>query len=221
MTGGTAELRVSRVARPVTTLGPGRRLAVWVQGCGLACRGCMSRDTWDPAGGVVMPVPDLAALCRSLLGPDVDGITVSGGEPLDQAPALAALLDAIAPGPDTDVLVYTGYEPAEARRAGAAVLRRADAVITGRYDAARPTRLVWRGSANQALRPLTGLGHRRYARYLDAEADTAPLEVFPAGNALLLAGVPLPGDLRRLEKGLAGAGAVPRRASWRPAPGSD
>ncbi|GAA2128690.1 4Fe-4S single cluster domain-containing protein [Actinomadura napierensis] len=212
-------LRVSRIVHPVTVLGPGRRLVIWVQGCGLACAGCMSRDTWDPAGGTGLPVTALAAACRGLLVRGADGVTVSGGEPLDQAPALAALLAALRPAlrHAVDILVYTGYETDEALRIGAAVLRHADAVITGRYDAARPTRLVWRGSANQSLLPLTGLGRRRYAEHLDREADPAPLEIFPDGDGLQVVGVPQRGDLRRLETGLAREGAPPRTVSWRPA----
>ena len=56
-------IRVNRVARPVTVLGPGRRLGLWVQGCSIRCPGCASEDTWDPAAGRDLEV---AALARSL-----------------------------------------------------------------------------------------------------------------------------------------------------------
>ena len=39
-------LVVNRVHFPVTALGPGRRLGVWVQGCSIGCAGCLAHDTW-------------------------------------------------------------------------------------------------------------------------------------------------------------------------------
>ncbi|CAO0827169.1 hypothetical protein SMICM17S_10724 [Streptomyces microflavus] len=63
-------------------------------------------------------------------------------------------------GRDADLLdLYTGWEDAEvgASPRAQAVLGLADAVITGRYRAGEPTRLVWRGSANQNLIPQTPL----------------------------------------------------------------
>src|SRR5437870_4096214 len=146
-------LRVSDVLGPITTLGPGRRLGVWVQGCPLACAGCMSRHTWDPRGGRDVEVAWLAGVWRRALADGYDGLTVSGGEPLEQPRELAELLAAAdrlrceAGRPDADLLVYTGREDAElaASPQAAAALTHADAVITGRYRAGEPTRLVWRG----------------------------------------------------------------------------
>ena len=51
---------------PVTALGPGPRLGLWVQGCHLACPGCMSRDTWDPYGGDAAAIDDLVAIWRDV-----------------------------------------------------------------------------------------------------------------------------------------------------------
>ena len=77
--------RISRLHYPVTALGPGRRLGVWVQGCPLACPGCIARDTWDPAGGHEVAVADLTAVWQAAVDDGADGLTVSGGEPLEQA----------------------------------------------------------------------------------------------------------------------------------------
>ncbi len=32
---------------PVTVLGPGRRIGIWLQGCSIGCAGCISQDTWE------------------------------------------------------------------------------------------------------------------------------------------------------------------------------
>ncbi|MEV7139458.1 4Fe-4S cluster-binding domain-containing protein [Streptomyces tauricus] len=85
-------VRVADGCFPVETLGPGRRLGVWFQGCALACPGCMSRHTWDAAGGRATTVGELLKSWEAALALGAAGLTVSGGEPLAQPAALAALL---------------------------------------------------------------------------------------------------------------------------------
>ena len=72
-------LQLSRLHFPVTTLGVGRRIGVWFQGCSIRCPGCVSLDTWDPAHGTTT-VEDVV----TAIGPwleAADGLTVSGGTP--------------------------------------------------------------------------------------------------------------------------------------------
>lgn len=214
-------LRVSRVHFPVTALGPGRRLGVWVQGCPLGCAGCIARDTWDPDGGRGVSVAELAGLWHAALDAGAEGLTVSGGEPLAQAAALGELLSAAARlrtelGSDADLLVYTGYEPGEITGPAAIALEHADAVITGRYDVTRPTTLIWRGSANQVITTRTPLGERRYGPYLDYAPDRAPFQVATSDGNLWFVGVPRQGDMPRLERALRRRGVTFEAVSWRP-----
>ncbi|MFC5155631.1 4Fe-4S cluster-binding domain-containing protein [Streptomyces amakusaensis] len=224
-----ASLRISGTHFPVRTLGPGRRFAVWLQGCALACPGCMSRHTWDPLGGSDRPVPSLLALWRAALAAGADGLTVSGGEPLDQPAGLGALLtgaagirdEALAAGSAAaDLLLYTGYEGEEIDRnpLRTAAVRPVDALVTGRFRIAEPTALVWRGSANQRLRPRTELGRARYAAHLDRTDEGPRLQTHLAEgeNDVRLYGVPLRGELAALERRLARAGIRLDRRSWRP-----
>ncbi|MFE6745350.1 4Fe-4S cluster-binding domain-containing protein [Kitasatospora purpeofusca] len=214
---------VGQVYRPVTSLGPGRRLGIWFQGCTLACPGCMSRHTWEAAGGRELTVERFTALWRAALADGLDGLTVSGGEPLEQPAALAALLAAAdaerrRAGNPADLLVYTGWEPEElaADPATAAALDGADAVITGRYRAGQPTRLAWRGSANQQLTTRTALGRERYAPYLDHRPERPELQVRVSEGEVRVIGVPRPGDLGRIERDLVRRGVTLRETSWRP-----
>jgi anaerobic ribonucleoside-triphosphate reductase activating protein len=219
-----AVLRVSQVLGPITALGPGRRLGVWVQGCPLACAGCMSRHTWDPRGGHDVAVERLVRLWSRGLADGYDGLTVSGGEPLEQPGALAALLEAadqVRRGvgrEDADLLVYTGWEDAEiaASPRATAALDRVDAVITGRYRVGEPTRLVWRGSANQRLIPRTPLGRRRYGRHVHRVSDRPELQVRVTDETVHIVGVPRPGELSALERDLAAGGVTFRENTWRP-----
>lgn len=210
---------ISRVHFPVTALGPGRRLGIWFQGCATACKGCMSRDTWDPAGGTRRTPAALAEVWRLALAAGADGLTVSGGEPFDQPDDLVALLT-LAAGlrqqRAADLLVYTGYEFTDAIARAPQVRDLADALITGPYDVTRPTRLIWRGSANQVLHPLSPLGERRYAPYAALAPDRAPLQVGADGDRIWLIGVPPPGALPAFERGLRRRGVTLGGTTWRP-----
>ncbi|WEO94400.1 4Fe-4S single cluster domain-containing protein [Streptomyces sp. FXJ1.172] len=224
------ELRLEGTHYPLRTLGPGKRLGIWFQGCSLACPGCMSRHTWDPGAGTTATVREVLALWRRALADGADGLTVSGGEPLQQTAALRRLLAAAARLRDAtrrrvgsagsrpaDLLVYTGYEPGELTPARRAALAGADAVITGRFRVAEPTRLAWRGSANQRIVPLTPLGALRYAPHLDGEQTGGRLQTACGEDGgLRLYGVPLRGELAELERQLKQSGVALTERSWRP-----
>lgn len=212
-------LRLSRLHFPVTALGPGRRLGIWTQGCTIGCPGCISRDTWPSTvdGQPAVPVPDVLAWCAGHTG--VDGVTISGGEPSEQPAALTELvagLDRHRRERGWDVLCYTGVEEDEFARRCPEVHGLVDALITGPYRAAEPTDLVWRGSANQRLVPLTELGRQRYGRWVDARTDRPALQIDVDGTGVRMIGVPRRGDLSRLERRLAAAGIRLEGVSWRP-----
>jgi anaerobic ribonucleoside-triphosphate reductase activating protein len=164
--------------------GPGLRFAAWVQGCTLRCAGCCNPGMWSPGRGDAVPV---AALLRELDQAreqhGLEGLTILGGEPLEQLPAVTALCEGAA-ARGLGVLVFSGYRLDEARaRPGFASLWRViDTLVDGRYDAAEPEprpehggrRFI--GSRNQQLRHRTdryrdpALWHGPHA----AEARLAP-----------------------------------------------
>ena len=216
-------LRVNRLHYPVESLGYGRRLGIWVQGCELACAGCVAQDTWPPTGGELVDVDQLVWWWQRRYAGGADGLTVSGGEPLAQPEAVGALLAGVRrvsrdPDRPADILVYTGYELAELDPVQQRALSAADVVVTGRYRADLPTDLALRGSGNQRLVLRTGLGRQRYAELVDAPAASAPIQYHMDEHGVLgLVGIPRRGDLARLERGLRAGGATVGWASWRPA----
>lgn len=220
-------LRISRVHYPVDTLGYGRRLGIWVQGCPLACAGCMSRDTWPVDAGLSRPVAELIALAWSAMAAGADGLTISGGEPLAQARPLAEFLRGVhnartslsADSPsrrDFDIMLYTGYDLDELTEEQRAAAELADLLITGRYRVAEPTGLIWRGSANQAMHLQTPLGRARYESFVDFTPEHPPLqlEAEPDGTVVLI-GVPRRGTLQAIEAALREHGIAPDSVSWR------
>src|SRR6185295_15428379 len=75
-------IAVSRIHFPITALGPGSRIGIWLQGCSIRCEGCISMDTWNPGIGITT----LSEVARHLapMWSQATGITISGGEPFDQ-----------------------------------------------------------------------------------------------------------------------------------------
>ena len=215
---------INRLHWPVTVLGPGHRVGIWFQGCTIECPGCVSRDTWPaPGGDDYTSVDGLVARIDSLVtdGPDagVDGVTVTGGEPFEQAEALEGLLRALREWLDwrgaasADLLVYTGYDEETARRLGAGAFALADAVIAGPFRVAEPGARWW-GSGNQRLIARNGSIAERYQTAL--AGAPAEVQVAVEDGQVFIIGIPPRRTLAEVESRLAGSGVRLGGVSWRP-----
>ncbi|MFU8946490.1 4Fe-4S single cluster domain-containing protein [Mycetocola zhadangensis] len=155
-------LRWSRFLPSTAAEGPGLRSALWVQGCSVRCPGCFNPHLWAEVGGQVESTADVARrFVTDARGAGVEGITLLGGEPFDQAAALATIAEAFRDAGLT-VMTFSGY-PLEwltawsVRRPDVArLLAATDLLIDGPYlqespDPVRP----WLGSTNQGIRALT------------------------------------------------------------------
>lgn len=200
------KLNLSRVHYPITTLGPGNRVGIWFQGCSIRCAGCISRDTWEFDTPKV-EIADLMSIADQWLSV-ADGVTISGGEPFDQAEALQSLLEDIRTRHSGDILVYSGYSFRQLNRHIENMEGLIDALITDPFIADAPQTLPLRGSDNQQLHRLTALGHQRFSdNYLATISKVRNLDVMldDKGSAWL-AGIPKRGDLDALVTYIAAEG---------------
>ena len=141
-------MRVSQVVHNSRIYGPGQRTVVWSQGCSIRCPGCWNDKLWDFGGGDDIPVKDLVDLA---LSHNDLGVTILGGEPLDQPEETLQLIEHCQAS-GLDIMVYTGYEMDELKGTKLKCVESADIVIIGRYiDALRSEELLWRGSTNQNI----------------------------------------------------------------------
>lgn len=151
--------------------GPGQRAVVWCQSCTLGCPGCFNASTHDPRGGTLVDVMTLAGQLVAI--PGIEGVTISGGEPLQQPQAILALLRQIRAASRLSVVMFTGYTWDEIRRMPLAtdLLQLVDVLIAGRYDASQRVAAGLIGSANKTLHCLSN-------RYTPADfAQVPPAEV--------------------------------------------
>jgi anaerobic ribonucleoside-triphosphate reductase activating protein len=155
-------LAVAQIVNCTEAEGPGRRFAVWVQGCPLRCVGCCNPEFLPMSGGEYVHVTDVAArLARAQHDGDLEGLTLLGGEPFSQATGCAALANA-AHQLDLSVMVFSGFTLGELRRQARkddgvrALLTATDLLVDGPYDHTQPeTRRRWVGSRNQQVHFLT------------------------------------------------------------------
>ncbi|MDE5454211.1 4Fe-4S cluster-binding domain-containing protein [Bradyrhizobium sp. CSA112] len=203
----TANIALSRIHFPVTTLGPGRRIGIWFQGCSIRCPGCISMDTWAPGRGITTIDEVVNAVTQWL--PSADGITISGGEPFDQPVALLDLLRRLRSLTEADVLVFTGHPWTKVRETVDASSGLIDALVTGPFDVNQSQTLALRGSDNQELRFLTAMGHERFAPFQRpiTEVERTLDVMFDDRGDVWFAGIPGRDDFRRLREMLEKAGA--------------
>ena len=194
------DIRISRLHFPVTTLGPGQRIGIWLQGCSIRCPGCISADTWNADSGQATVEDVMTHLAQWL--PAAEGITISGGEPFEQPEALVSLLAALRRVTPADILVYSG-KPIEQL---APVLRHAagyiDALISDPFDLDAAHTMPLRGSDNQRLHLLTSLGVDRFSAYAQpCKVQDKSLDVmFDSDGSVWFAGIPQRGDFLRLQE---------------------
>jgi anaerobic ribonucleoside-triphosphate reductase activating protein len=156
------QLRVGQIVSDTEAEGPGRRFAVWTQGCSLRCEGCCNPHLFAERGGALVDVSEL--LRRIAATPGIEGVSVLGGEPFEQPDALGELC-AGAHALGLTVMVFSGYTRAELAARGAA-LGHVDILVDGRYVAGEPdTSRRWVGSKNQVVHFLTERGRADAPRF--------------------------------------------------------
>lgn len=192
------DLSLSRMHFPITTLGPGRRIGIWFQGCSIRCPGCISADTWGP-GHRRLSLKQLLEQITPWLH-EAEGITISGGEPFDQFDALRSLLEGLRRLSKLDILVYSGYSLEQLDEPLLQTKGLIDALISDPYIEPLSQTMALRGSDNQRLSLLTPLGRARLGHY---ERQLEPTDkgldlMFDESGSVWMAGIPRRDDLLRL-----------------------
>lgn len=171
------KLRIFDRRSPVKVLGPYARAVIWVQGCNFGCKGCIVPESWDRDAAEEVDISDLVAWV--LNQPDIEGITLSGGEPMLQPESLSIFIDELREVTNLGVMCYTGYRLEYLKDQGdiaqKRLLTKIDLLVDGVYQENLQADLLWRGSSNQRLLLLS----KRYQEFLQSQADrSAGLEFF-------------------------------------------
>jgi anaerobic ribonucleoside-triphosphate reductase activating protein len=187
-------LQVAQVVACTEAEGPGRRFALWFQGCPLRCPGCCNPEMLPFQGGAPVPIPDVLEQVESAAARHgIEGITLLGGEPLAHAAGAARLAQAVRCRGLT-VMVFTGYTLEQARAmpepAVHDLLAQTDILVDGPYVRELPEiRRRWIGSANQRVHFLS----ERYRPEDPCWRRPNTLEIRLRANDVTVNGFPAPG----------------------------
>lgn len=208
---------ISRLHFPVTTLGPGRRIGIWLQGCSIHCPGCVSRDTWPTAeDSQKVDIGEVLQWCARFAG-GADGVTITGGEPLDQVAPLEEFVQGLKESVDLerlDVLLYSGYCLEEAKLRSPLVFDLVDASITEPFISSRTTDLVWRGSENQVLTTLTDRGRQLFGPFVHKRAKEPEIQLSIASGTVWSVGIPRGKAMPNFKRAMNDHGVVLKGCSW-------
>ncbi len=181
-------LQLHSLAYPITALGPGRRLALWVAGCPLRCHGCITPQLQAADSGKAIALERLLQHLLKLPTP-LDGISLTGGEPFAQAEPLAALLSALkAARNHWNVLVFSGYPLAhlQAQAAAQKLLAQTDILVAGPFLPEQQRAHPLAASANQQVHYLSTIGKSLHSACAALPPNQANLALGQQGTHLLV-----------------------------------
>ncbi len=196
--GESSLLNIALIIPSTEAEGPGKRYAVWVQGCPMRCPGCCNPEML-PFTPAERRHP--TSLIEEAVGGGVEGISLLGGEPFAQAEGLASVAEGVREA-GLSVMIFTGYTLAELRARGepevARLLAATDLLVDGRFDASqRSARRRFIGSQNQGLHFLSD----RYGADDPRLRGPQSLELRLRGGELTINGWPILGARTRLGRG--------------------
>ena len=143
------QIRIAGLVPESYVDGDGIRFAIFMQGCQRNCAGCHNPETHALNGGRLLDTGEIISEVKK--NPLLDGITLTGGEPLLQLAAANELAQA-AKNLGLSVWLYTGYTFEELPLAAATLLESVDVIIDGAFiESQRDLELQFRGSSNQRI----------------------------------------------------------------------
>ena len=195
---------IARILYPVHVLGPGKRVGIWFCGCNHNCPGCSNPELWQLQERYRTTLQTLMKLIGQICSTqEVDGFTLTGGDPFLQPEALKQLLPDLQ-GFSHDILVYTGYEYAQLQQSFPDILPHIGVLIDGKYMEERNTGVPLRGSDNQNILILDPRLEEKYHHYLATAKNE--IQNFTAVDGVISVGIHRPGYNTQVNTLLKGKG---------------
>lgn len=171
--------------------GPGKRFAIWCQGCNRRCSGCCNPEMQKLSQNTIVDVEDLKSLIlQSKKEYEIEGVSLIGGEPLLQVEGLLELVR-WCKKVELSVLLFTGYTYEELQVMNneyvVEFLKYIDILIDGPFiESEYDTERVWVGSRNQNVIFLSNW----YEQGIEYEKNERSMEIFISQKEILVNGWP-------------------------------
>lgn len=187
---------IARILYPVEVLGPGKRIGIWFAGCHHHCKGCSNPELWEQPEKYHASVDTVMALVNSIAEQhQVDGFTLTGGDPMEQDDELLPLLERLS-AISKDILVYTGFLFNEIRDKDA--LKFVSVLIDGPYQEDRNHGQKLVGSDNQTIYYLNPTVEEKYRNYL--ANGISEIQNFTSVDGVVSVGIHRVGYEKELDK---------------------
>lgn len=179
---------IARILYPVKVLGPGNRIGIWFAGCHHKCKGCSNPELWKTDEKYFATIEQVEKLIRIVaVGHEIDGFTITGGDPVEQADELTDLLKRVA-DISQDVILYTGYQIKElTSEAQIKLLDRISVLIDGEYKEELNDGVFLRGSSNQIIHILSDQYRDKYEKYIRGNHNE--IQNFMINNEVISVGI--------------------------------
>jgi anaerobic ribonucleoside-triphosphate reductase activating protein len=193
--GDDLTMQIAQVVPCTEAEGPGKRFAVWFQGCPLRCPGCCNPEFLPFKGGHTKTLREMTEWMRSAKNESgVEGITLMGGEPTAHAAASLALAQ-VSRQLGLSVMVFSGYTVEELQARGDAtiddLIATTDILVDGPYIREQPdAERRWIGSKNQRIHFLTPRysydeqWRKKNTLEIRVDKDGITVNGFPAADAV-------------------------------------
>jgi len=149
------QIKVAGIINESIVDGPGIRMVIFAQGCKHKCKGCHNQHTHTFEGGELVDIDKIISdLKKNTL---LDGVTLSGGDPFEQAEKFATLAQEVKKI-GLNVITYTGYTYEQLmgysseRKGYKELLENTDMLVDGPFIMEEKSLLLkFRGSKNQRI----------------------------------------------------------------------
>lgn len=146
-------MRYNSILKFDSANGKGIRTTIWFTGCKFHCKECFNSQIWDFNSGLPFDSEAKNKLFDCISNEHVKGLSVLGGEPLQQGEEMYDLLKEVKEKfPNKDIWLWTGYYINELNDLQKKIISLCDYVVDGRFDESKKdVRLYFRGSSNQTI----------------------------------------------------------------------
>ena len=181
-------MQIGRIKKQTKVEGPGTRTAIWLQGCSINCEDCCNQQFIPFNQGDIF-TPE--QLLKEINDSEIEGITILGGEPLDQHEELSRFFTLVKNETKLGIILFTGYDwpKIEACNNYSQAIKNVDLVIAGPFKKElSPDSRRWIGSSNQTTHFITD-------RYAELKKSWPPhkieLEIEIKDAELVMTGTPI------------------------------
>lgn len=183
-------MRVYSYIKSTKVLGPYSRFVLWVQGCPFSCKFCMTPDSQSFEAGEELSLDFL--LSEILSSDNIEGITLTGGEPFSKAKELVELLEDLKNRRDLGLIIYTGFTIKQLKDKKDfytnKLLEFTDILIDGQYIESKNDGVSLRGSSNQNIYQLTNRYKYVFDKYYNK--SIREVEIHINNDSTMLVGIP-------------------------------